>query len=251
MYYEIKGTNVRLLRSLHMVPAAHPELPSFVWNAYDWCEQIGLEHDSSSFEMRWLAVLPDSQLLEQRIPATLYARIKAVWPDTHKLGILRNQSLIMIGTGLALGHVPQCPGVETQLTQRAKTDNKTIKYLETPQEFIASAKTIDDQSFFQSFETILSKPGEGERVFHELYFAWSNYDLKALDAAISKTIFAMQSPIRIAILDRRNAEWMPKILDATKESHKILIAVGALHFVGENGLLKLLQRRGYETSLVY
>lgn len=46
------------------------------------------------------------------------------------------------------------------------------------------------------------------------------------------------------LLTRRNADWM-KTLDADGITGEVLIAVGAAHLPGENGLLRLLEGRGY------
>lgn len=55
---------------------------------------------------------------------------------------------------------------------------------------------------------------------------------------------AMMNDLRERLLDRRNAMWMDKILPRT-ERH-IFIAVGALHLMGEAGLLHALQEAGYQ-----
>src|SRR5579859_2804746 len=180
MYYGIKGTNVRLMGSLHMVPADQPAMPWFVTNAYEWCEQIAFEHDNASLDMRWIMTLPEGETLVSKIPAQLFAKIKAVWPDTHRLGMLRNQSLFMVATGLSLGTMQLVAGVETVLTSRAKVDGKPIKYLETPREFIEVARTIDDKQFFEIFEMIMSKAGQGEVTVRALHDAWSNYNIRGL-----------------------------------------------------------------------
>lgn len=46
------------------------------------------------------------------------------------------------------------------------------------------------------------------------------------------------------LLDRRNLSWLPVILDAA-EQQDILVAVGAAHLIGENGLVSLLENHGF------
>lgn len=45
------------------------------------------------------------------------------------------------------------------------------------------------------------------------------------------------------ILDRRNLAWMPVILNA--QGNNIVVAVGAAHLPGRNGILNLLKKKGY------
>ena len=249
MYFGITGTNVRLLGSLHMVPAARPEMPGFVERAYDWCEQIGLEH-AIDFALLSLMSLPQGETLEKKMPAELFARIKAVWPDDHPRGALRNQSLWVVVFGLALLNIKTVDGVDPIFTARAKAQEKPIKYLETADDWARLSGSVKDQEYLELIGKILAMPGRSERIARELHDAWSNYDTNRVTSILPKTTMALQPAIRSVMMDQRNAEWMPKILEATKEPHKILIAVGALHLVGEKGLLKLLHAQGHETSLI-
>jgi len=45
MYYEIDGTAVRLAGSMHLGPTTSPNLPDWVWGAYDWSEEVIFEAD--------------------------------------------------------------------------------------------------------------------------------------------------------------------------------------------------------------
>jgi len=49
------------------------------------------------------------------------------------------------------------------------------------------------------------------------------------------------------MVDNRNADWVTKLPQIIKES-SCFIAVGALHLGGKNGLIKLLQKKGYKVS---
>ena len=45
------------------------------------------------------------------------------------------------------------------------------------------------------------------------------------------------------LLKRRNHAWMPRIL--SREEEQLVVAVGALHLSGEEGVLNLLAQAGY------
>lgn len=48
-----------------------------------------------------------------------------------------------------------------------------------------------------------------------------------------------------ALLDRRNAAWVPVIEEAARANPRLVVAAGAAHLPGEAGLLRLLEARGW------
>ena len=52
MYFEIPGSNVRMLGSMHMVPAGTVAAPPWTEGAYDWCE--ALVHEHSKDDAAWM-----------------------------------------------------------------------------------------------------------------------------------------------------------------------------------------------------
>ena len=49
------------------------------------------------------------------------------------------------------------------------------------------------------------------------------------------------------LLDGRNAAWLPRLLPVVAEGNAF-VAVGALHLVGESGLIAALEREGYTAT---
>tara|TARA_B100000678_G_scaffold42951_1_gene32396 strand:+ start:878 stop:1765 length:888 start_codon:yes stop_codon:yes gene_type:complete len=56
--------------------------------------------------------------------------------------------------------------------------------------------------------------------------------------------------IRNALLTRRNAQWLPRIVRLLDRDPRPLIAVGAAHMVGDDGLVALLGAKGYRVTRV-
>ncbi|MBD59858.1 MAG: TraB/GumN family protein [Citromicrobium sp.] len=54
--------------------------------------------------------------------------------------------------------------------------------------------------------------------------------------------------IREVLLTRRNADWMAQISRLLESDQRPLIAVGAAHMVGEDGLVALLEAQGYRVT---
>jgi uncharacterized protein YbaP (TraB family) len=51
-----------------------------------------------------------------------------------------------------------------------------------------------------------------------------------------------------SLLRQRNLKWMPQIEAMLRDSDREFVLVGAAHLVGEDGLLEMLQARGYDVS---
>jgi uncharacterized protein YbaP (TraB family) len=72
-------------------------------------------------------------------------------------------------------------------------------------------------------------------------------DIPDLDPAEGAEMFA---EMQDALLDQRNRNWMPVITDASAANDKIVVAVGAAHLIGEQGVLKLLEDDGWTLTRV-
>ena len=46
----------------------------------------------------------------------------------------------------------------------------------------------------------------------------------------------------------RNQRWLPQIEALLKEDQNCMVVVGALHLVGQGGLLELLRKQGYKVT---
>lgn len=248
MYYQVERTNVRILGSMHLVPAEHPDLPGWVWSAYEWSELLAFEHDIAL--VPWVMNLPDGQTLDNRLPPFLLERLKAAWPANSPQGRLRNQKLWVVAIGLPLQQVKLVAGVEFQLTKRAKAEKKPVFYLETVAEFAALADGIDDGRYTRLIELTLNSLSQCEQLFRDMYAAWLSQRIHAIEQVLPRTVLAADPIVRSAAIDQRNQAWIPKIVEGLQSPKRILIAVGALHLAGPTGLLALLEKRGYQVSPV-
>lgn len=74
--------------------------------------------------------------------------------------------------------------------------------------------------------------------------AWLTGDLAALEAASQRGIMAYPT-LRETLLVARNRRWLAQIEAHLQPATKPLIAVGAAHLVGRDGLVALLEARGW------
>lgn len=72
-------------------------------------------------------------------------------------------------------------------------------------------------------------------------------DTPGLDPAEGAAMFA---EMQDALLDTRNRNWIPVITEATQTHDDIVVAVGAAHLIGEQGVLQLLENEGWTLTRV-
>ncbi|MBH1944341.1 TraB/GumN family protein [Erythrobacter sp. YJ-T3-07] len=68
--------------------------------------------------------------------------------------------------------------------------------------------------------------------------------------ALTREGLLADDEIREALLERRNAAWMPRIARLLESDSHPLIAVGAAHMVGKGGLVALIEAKGYTVRRV-
>ena len=76
---------------------------------------------------------------------------------------------------------------------------------------------------------------------------WRTGKLDALEAELRREFDGAPELYR-ALLSERNAKWMPKILALRDGPEDYLVVVGALHLVGADGVIALLEQRGVKLT---
>lgn len=94
---------------------------------------------------------------------------------------------------------------------------------------------------------VVAASTQGPREAEALRAAWLAGDAAALEAASRRGIMAAPA-LREALLVRRNQRWLALIEADLAAAGRPLIAVGAAHLVGPEGLIALLEARGWRIT---
>jgi hypothetical protein len=143
-----------------------------------------------------------------------------------------------------LGFDPNA-GVDLQLAKRAQSDRKTIIGLETIEEQIG---IFGHLSFSEQRHYVLYSLADLDNAASELdaiVAAWRRGDTKVLEHLLGEGLEAFPDLYGKLTIDR-NRKWLPTITRLLSDDHDYLVVVGALHLVGKDGVVELLQRQGYE-----
>jgi len=73
--------------------------------------------------------------------------------------------------------------------------------------------------------------------------AWQRGDTAELERLLHKDAAASPELFRALTTDR-NRKWLPRITALLDDSRDYLVIVGALHLVGDDGIVQLLQHQG-------
>lgn len=142
-----------------------------------------------------------------------------------------------------IGFNPQF-GLDQYFFQKAKTAGKKYLGLERIGEQIELFDELvqDDQEqlVLQTIKEIDVIQTEVEAIVT----AWQKGDTSGLEDSILKS-FREYPDIEKKFLTDRNKNWLPQIERFCKQKQNHIVIVGAGHLVGKNGLVKMLQAKGY------
>lgn len=249
LYYQIEGTNVRLAGSLHLVPGG-ATIPLWVVSAYQWSKEIYLENNTDTLPVH--GFLPAGQSTQTRMPADLWAALNNAWPANHPLGPLDRQKFWLIAMVMAFAGVPLLLGVENFITRRTTTEPRSMRYLETLEEFAQIMEGISDTDYLNGLLSILKSPSETRAGnLSNLYVAWNTNKVDAISALVRASPIVQVPAAMRAVFEVRNTLWLSRITALFGSQKRTVIFVGAGHLVvGGGGLLAMLNGAEHATTLV-
>lgn len=157
----------------------------------------------------------------------------------------------MVAVGMAAqampGYNPQ-EQLDTYFQQQGKTLGKTVVPLETV-EYQASV-LYDTTPIALQAEALVEMLKDPEKAIKATKDISDAYEAQDLDKMIALSEKDDEHPeFMIALLDKRNNEWLGKLPEIMKEAPSF-IAVGALHLAGEKGIIEGLKKYGYTVTPV-
>ena len=136
-------------------------------------------------------------------------------------------------------------GVDAYYYAKALSDNKNTGHLESVNQqlsFIATMGQGREDEFVQySLNDIETLP----EMMRQLKQAWAQGDLATLNRIALLPLQQQFPAIYHSLIVQRNQAWMEPILSLLDSAPTELVLVGALHLVGEDGLLEQLAKKGY------
>ena len=262
---------VYVLGSFHMLkPDDYPLSPD-VDAAFADAEQLLFELSPEEMaspqlgvQMGQAALRTDGTQLDSDLTPELAARLRD-WAETndehlHKTGV-PVQALqmfepwfvgLMIGITemIKMGLDPEL-GLDMHFVQAAQQAGKPTGGLETGAQQIAFLDGMNHDEQLQMLAESLDQSEEGRAEMEKLHRQWREGDIDGIREGMAAEMRTKYPKLYQHINVDRNNAWVPKIEQrlAAGEDDTLLV-VGALHTLGEDGIVHKLEARGYTVERI-
>ena len=254
-----KTNTVYLLGSFHLLKASET-LPAAIDSAYADAEKLVMEIDMDDLDPAQmqqaaaeLAMLPPDQSLQQQLGAETYeqfaSKASGLGIDPAMLQRFRPWFAAITLVQLQLMKLGLDPnsGVEQRLTRRSTSDGKPIQGLETVREQLEIMARLPEK---QQREFLLYSIDDAQRMASEvddLLAAWRRGDAAGMAKLLAEG-YQQYPDLYRPLTVERNRKWIPQIERLLDDRDDYLVVVGALHLVGTDSVIDLLERRGYKVK---
>lgn len=245
-----KGEEILTLVGTMHIGITPDDMDPQLWKRLTAADTVIIETDLSAYDpalMQRYMLLPPGQDLAQLLGEKHWARFSAI---IARSGNSTPEAQLKAMTPLAAGALllqlqakadqeieEGQLSIDQIIFERAKSLGKKTLTLETNQEqllYLKSVFTVD------ALQNMLDEWDEEGTNYADMKEAFKSGDSKALDALLEEIPAAM----RAILLDQRNQNWIKELPTLMSGQHT-LIAVGAAHYAGAKGLLRLLEAQGY------
>ena len=206
---------------------------------------------SQSVSLIEMGMYQDGTTLQQTLPPETYNKVETL---ASSLGIpmsALNQmepwlasQLITMQLLQQAGYSPLY-GIDLYFYKQAQQEDKPYMGLETPREqfqFFDELPTKTQIAFLtHSIEQTQAKIQEVD----EIVAIWKQGDMTGLEEMLLDPMEEDFPEIYQALIVERNQTWMPEIIELLREDEVPFIVVGTAHLVGDRGLIKQIQAKGY------
>jgi uncharacterized protein len=250
---------VYLLGSIHVLPLSAYPLHPALQRAFNDSSQIVFEVDLSAIsqrdvlqEFQQVGVYPPGDDLAHHVsPATLtilkivLAKLDISYEQAkrYKPGLLAE---LITSRYTELAGFREDLGVDHYFYAQAKATHKPVLGLETVRDQARVLNADDTAGERDLIEAIANLPAS-KAVLDELVRAWKYGRINKLDRLLNQD--EREDPKSFeAMFARRNQKWLPQVERFLHADKNYLVIVGSGHLVGDHGLVRALQDRGYRVD---
>ncbi|MFY9984294.1 MAG: TraB/GumN family protein [Chthoniobacterales bacterium] len=258
--WQITGAHnsVYLMGSIHVLPASAYPLRPALQVAFNKSQRVVFEVDLNTVsqqavlrEFEEVGVYPPGDSLEHHVSRQTIKLVKQVLAN---LGISYQKAKrfkpallgeLITSRYTELAGFREDLGVDRYFYYQAKNTRKPVLGLETIRD---QARVLSDDSSGEArlVEAIASLPAAKE-VLDQLVDAWKDGRINTLDRLLNQDEWSDPKSFESMFLTR-NQKWLPQIERFLTGDSNYLVIVGSGHLVGDHGLVRALQERGYQVK---
>lgn len=136
---------------------------------------------------------------------------------------------------------------DVQLSKKYKELNKKVISLETVKEQLDILTTNNDANILKEFINGYDKKtmiDDDIKLTKNLFKAYETSDKEFAEKEVDR--YKEDPELYDKLIAKRNIKMVEKIDKMVEEKNKFMVAVGYLHFFGEDSIIKLLEEKGYK-----
>ena len=251
---------IYLLGSFHLLKPTDYPLAASTDTAFNDAEQVVFELSPAEMDdpagagrMAQAAMRTDGTTLQQSLPPESWQKLAAF---AARRGLpLQNfepmeawfvSLIVSLSEMQALGLNPEF-GLDKHFADRAGKAGKPTRGLETFDQQIALFDGMSADEQRQALEDTLQEAAEMKAEIERMHALWRAGDAEALFAATGAELKAEYPALYNRLNRDRNRAWLPHLRAMLDEEadDETLVVVGAMHLLGEDGVVALLRAKGY------
>lgn len=240
-----------LYGTLHLLPKKDIALSDTRLTYLEKAEQLALEMDLSDPKLQQAILsamqVPADSSLRVLLDSVEYAFVDSAFYATTniKLDFFEQKSPLMTSTVL-LPTFLDAPAGSYEAYLMEKATDKPIRGLETVDEAVSAMRGISLKEQTEGLVDMLRNPEKSKTQFLTLIRMYKNEQIDSLQHFMKEVMQEMPS-LQVQLLKVRNLRWLPRMQTMMAEK-STFFAVGAAHLHGEDGLLRLLEEKGYQVQ---
>lgn len=255
---EDDDTRIYILGTMHALPRGTDWDDGKVADAIQTADELVLELSPAELAaaggvFQTLALREAPLAIEARLSGEALARYRALEASGGDFGAEKLDDwavMVLMGQRVAQdAELSPSDGVETGLTKMFEAKGKPIGGLETAQEQLMLFETLDASTQRTLLTRAAEKSDSAVKEVVALTEAWGRGDVAALEKVINEDVDAAPQA-RQAIITDRNRRWSAWVKRRMDQPGTVLMAVGAGHLVGADGVPAMLEAEGMKVQRV-
>ena len=255
LFWKVSGKDLKkpsfLYGTFHLLCEEDIHMSDPLMNAISAVDTIYMEMDMDDPTMMLSAMMymnmKDGKTLKDLYSPEEYKRLESYFSDSLKMPMMLFQKMKpYFLVALLYPRMMDCPtpsGVEQEIIKLAKDAKKEINGLETMQLQASVFDSIPYEWQARELMNNIDSFPKYKKEFDGMVKMYKNQQMDAVEKTISKSEFGGEEYSEF-LLGNRNRNWVEQLSTKMNKS-SLLVAVGAGHLPGKDGLIDLLRKEGY------
>jgi hypothetical protein len=250
--------SIYFLGSIHFMKGDAYPLSTAIENAYATSELVVFETDIEGLSRAATSLMAAgtfegettlADVISEELHADVAGRLEGVGMSIDGFERTRPWMLALSLTSMELmraGYLGS-EGIDAHFSARAKKDGKDRRGLESIEyqvSLFAELSNEDGESFLrytlEDLDSVIP-------LVDDLVSAWKRGDAGRIEELLVEGFNEYEAVFNRFVV-QRNHQWMTVVEELFRGKTDAMVVVGALHLVGEQGLVELLRAKGYEVE---